>query len=196
MAEKIKAFKKEEIKSYYDNQRAEDQAFYHSIEWKKCRNLFIRLNPMCFDCQNNGYDTPAYEVHHIKKRKDFPELAFAHDNLMGLCKSCHTKRTNQEKHGPADTVVLLGYQSEQWIAKNGKQGDLIFDFNKLKAAINFPNHEPADITSLINIWRGELFRLMKLEQIKRRVIILTTDYSTAASIAKDLGAGVTESVQS
>lgn len=30
-------------------------------------------------------------VHHIKERRDYPELAYDPDNLISLCFSCHEK---------------------------------------------------------------------------------------------------------
>ena len=33
------------------------------------------------------------DVHHIKKLAEYPELKYDSNNLMSLCKSCHSIRT-------------------------------------------------------------------------------------------------------
>jgi len=62
--------------------------------WKRIRNRYIRAHPLCERCKTNGKITPADEVHHIKP------LALggtnAEDNLMSLCKSCHSEITARE----------------------------------------------------------------------------------------------------
>jgi 5-methylcytosine-specific restriction endonuclease McrA len=37
--------------------------------------------------------TAATDVHHKQKLRDRPELKYEEENLMGLCKACHDKRT-------------------------------------------------------------------------------------------------------
>lgn len=44
---------------------------------------------MCVRCKERGMIEPATEVHHIQPRHVRPDLAFAPDNLMPLCKACH-----------------------------------------------------------------------------------------------------------
>ena len=59
--------------------------------WKKLRAHFLSLHPLCEQCKSEGRLTAAEEVHHI--------LPLANggtndeDNLMALCKSCHSKIT-------------------------------------------------------------------------------------------------------
>ena len=63
-------------------------------KWKRIRGRYIRAHPLCERCKKNGKITPAEEVHHIKP------LAHggtnAEDNLMSLCKSCHSEITAKE----------------------------------------------------------------------------------------------------
>ena len=67
--------------------------------WKKIRAYYIQVHPLCEQCEQEGRLTPAEEVHHI--------LPLANggthddDNLMALCKSCHSRITigsNNTKH--------------------------------------------------------------------------------------------------
>lgn len=61
--------------------------------WKKIRNTYIHTHPLCEECLRQGKTTFATEVHHI--------VPLGHggtndwDNLMSLCKPCHSRITAQ-----------------------------------------------------------------------------------------------------
>lgn len=54
--------------------------------------MVLRSSPLCLDCAAQGLTTAATEVHHIIAKRDGG--TDSEDNLMALCKSCHSKRTN------------------------------------------------------------------------------------------------------
>jgi 5-methylcytosine-specific restriction protein A len=59
--------------------------------WKRIRDRYIGKHPLCEMCLKNHKTTPATEVHHIRplsRSGDHDE-----DNLMALCKPCHSKIT-------------------------------------------------------------------------------------------------------
>lgn len=67
---------------------------YDTREWRdRTQPNFLRDNPWCIDCEANGLVTFATEAHHKVKAEDDPGLAHDTDNLLGLCKACHSKRT-------------------------------------------------------------------------------------------------------
>ncbi len=78
----------------YNRIRAAANAFYSSREWRALRALFLAAHPFCHFC-----GLRATEVDHIIPRNqggtDDPS------NLMGLCKSCHSRKgsTNGERWG-------------------------------------------------------------------------------------------------
>ena len=82
---------KEESKRYeqYDRDPAIHKRYGHA--WKRIRDRYIAAHPLCEQCKKEGRITPAEEVHHI--------LPLSHggthseDNLMALCKSCHSRIT-------------------------------------------------------------------------------------------------------
>jgi len=61
--------------------------------WRICRAHHLQNSPLCFDCYKKNIYTAANEVHHIKKLREHPELKYDSENLMSLCKSCHSIRT-------------------------------------------------------------------------------------------------------
>ena len=64
----------------------------HSIEYRLWReSIFARDN---WICQNCGLKGGKLNAHHIKNFSEFPELRFAIDNGITLCKKCHKKFHN------------------------------------------------------------------------------------------------------
>ena len=75
----------------YDAVRGSANERGYDSRWVKIRKMFLMRNPLCSDCLKGTRLTPANEVHHVKALKK----GGTHDsnNLMSLCKSCHSKRT-------------------------------------------------------------------------------------------------------
>jgi 5-methylcytosine-specific restriction endonuclease McrA len=71
----------------YDRHSA---AVIRSARWKVVRLAAKRRDGWkCVDCGARG----RLEVHHIKRVKDFPDLAFELDNTKSLCVPCHSRIT-------------------------------------------------------------------------------------------------------
>lgn len=82
----------------HDNNRGTAHQRGYGSNWQKLRRMHLAREPLCYDCKNNGgYNmgggvlTVATEVHHIIAKRDGGDNSF--DNLMSLCKTCHSKRT-------------------------------------------------------------------------------------------------------
>lgn len=69
--------------------RLADKRFYASAAWLRLRSAFLAEHPLCVDCERAGRVTEAKHVHHLKERKDHPELALEWNNLEALCQPCH-----------------------------------------------------------------------------------------------------------
>ena len=67
---------------------------HYDRRWQKIRAMYLAKNPLCAECQKAGRLTPANEVHHIVAVNDGG--SDHDDNLMGLCKSCHSRKTAKE----------------------------------------------------------------------------------------------------
>jgi len=57
--------------------------------WKRIRDSFVKQHPLCELCEAEGKLTPTQEVHH----KIPLSQGGTHDrnNLIALCKSCHSR---------------------------------------------------------------------------------------------------------
>ena len=68
---------------------------YSSKRWREFRITYLRANPLCknFDeCKNF-----ATEIDHIKRVvRESDEHFYDLDNLQGLCKSCHSRKTAKQ----------------------------------------------------------------------------------------------------
>ena len=70
--------------------RDPDSAKRYDRRWRKIRELYAKLHPLCEDCLERGMHVPLDEVHHMIPLS----CGGTHDfsNLRSLCKSCHQKR--------------------------------------------------------------------------------------------------------
>ena len=75
----------------YDAERGSSSQRGYGRRWQKFRLSYLWQYPLCVDCL--PHPVAATEVHHIQKAADRPDLMFDCDNLMALCKSCHSTRT-------------------------------------------------------------------------------------------------------
>lgn len=100
---------KQDAQRYEQHQRDPATRRRYGRAWKRIRDRYISTHPLCEECFKRGKLTEAEEVHHI--------LPLAHggthneDNLMALCKPCHSRITAEmgdRWHGPR---TLGGSQS-------------------------------------------------------------------------------------
>ena len=85
---------KEKPVKYKHSDRSQD--FYSSIAWKRLRDTYISLHPLCECCLEHERVTPATECHHIVPflrggtEEERWEMFLDEKNLMSLCDRCHT----------------------------------------------------------------------------------------------------------
>lgn len=105
----IKKFeRKKPLKQGRSKEAAE---IYNTSKWKKLRNAYFMLHPICEMClkaYNDGNISleemnPTEEIHHIKpilkanSKLEMIERAFDGNNLIALCKFHHHKIHNNMK---------------------------------------------------------------------------------------------------
>lgn len=66
---------------------------YRTKRWAHLRQSILAHAPLCRDCQAAGRVEPATEAHHAVKHHGDLVLFFDATNLVGLCETCHARRT-------------------------------------------------------------------------------------------------------
>ena len=61
--------------------------------WQRIRAMYLRINPLCVECQKFGVTTAATDVHHIVPKREGGSDAAS--NLQALCHACHSRITGQ-----------------------------------------------------------------------------------------------------
>ncbi len=82
-------------KKRYDHQLHDGKYIYSTARWRRLRDSFIRMHPLCAECDRHALVTPGEVVDHVKELKDGGD-PWDVDNLMTLCRSCHQKKTGEE----------------------------------------------------------------------------------------------------
>jgi 5-methylcytosine-specific restriction enzyme A len=85
---------KHKIKSTNDINRMSSTKRGYDRHWQAIREEQLNKYPYCAICKNKGIIKPANEVHHIKPLSNGG--THSTDNLLSLCKSCHSKITNTQ----------------------------------------------------------------------------------------------------
>lgn len=84
----------DEHQSLVKDRRGSARTRGYDTRWERFRLLYLHQHPLCVDCQQAGRPpTPATEVHHIHRLRDYPGMKYDEDNLMALCHKCHSRRT-------------------------------------------------------------------------------------------------------
>ena len=81
-------------KQYNKYQRDPHTYKRYNSRWRLIRQLYIKEHPVCEVCEKKGIVKAVEEVHHIIPLSEGG--THSDDNLMSLCKSCHSKITAKE----------------------------------------------------------------------------------------------------
>jgi len=82
-------------KSKYRHKATDSLRDSNSRKWEAIRQqVFRRDKHLCQPCQQKGLDTLAEEVDHIQAVSLGIDDTL--DNLQAICRSCHSKKTNEE----------------------------------------------------------------------------------------------------
>ena len=99
--------KKKQIKpnriKYKNETREKNSEFYNSIAWKRLRDTYISLRPLCECCLSHETITPATEVHHKtpfmrgETEEEQWKMFLDEKNLMSVCRQCHIGLHNKDR---------------------------------------------------------------------------------------------------
>ena len=81
--------KKLEAKQYDKYRRSPSHKKRYGSSWRKIRNAFMKANPLCEICLEEGILTPSTQAHHKRKVADGGTNDW--ENLQALCGSCHSR---------------------------------------------------------------------------------------------------------
>lgn len=85
------AHAKQEARRYDKYDRDPESRKRYGRRWRKIRDRYIAAHPLCEQCEKQDLVTLAEEVHHILSLSKGG--THAEDNLMSVCKSCHSRIT-------------------------------------------------------------------------------------------------------
>ena len=81
-------------------------ALYGTSQWQRMRQQVLARNPLCCRCQSYGYTEAAIDVDHIVAHDGDTSLFYDMRNLQGLCKRCHSWKTQRERQAAWGNEVL------------------------------------------------------------------------------------------
>lgn len=73
---------------------AQERGYTH--QWNVARNRYIKDNPLCRSCREQGDINGANVVDHIEPHKGNMELFWDESNWQPLCTTCHNRKTATE----------------------------------------------------------------------------------------------------
>lgn len=71
----------------------------YDARWRRYRVEYLRLHPLCAECERNGQITAASVVDHIKPHKGNVVSFWDPANHQPLCKPCHDHKTATDDGG-------------------------------------------------------------------------------------------------
>lgn len=91
MAEERRAEQLKRNHKQYNTRRDESDSFYKTERWRRFRGYYLRLHPLCVECERQDRVTAAVILDHIKPYKTNPELGLDWHNVRPLCRPCHNR---------------------------------------------------------------------------------------------------------
>ena len=82
----------------FDKGRDSASARGYSARWAKVARNYLHFHPLCVACEKVGIVQQAEQVDHILPHRGDYDLFWDADNLQGLCRRCHAKKTRKESH--------------------------------------------------------------------------------------------------
>ena len=88
----------------------------YDYRWRKSRELFLQLHPLCKFHEDKGKIVPANVVDHIVPHRGDMKLFWDVKNWQPLCKQCHDSAKQKMELGSYEEIGEDGWPIEQ----NGK----------------------------------------------------------------------------
>ena len=72
----------------------------YGSKWQRRRRAYLRVHPLCAECQRAGRITVATVVDHINPHRGDERLMWDEANWQALCKRCHDRKTGTHDSTP------------------------------------------------------------------------------------------------
>lgn len=149
--------------------------FYKSKEFMKLRKEVLRENHFeCLECKRKGLITKATTVHHIKHVREFPHLALDKDNLLPVCKACHSSLHREKPDiSQAKLIVVTGLPSSgktTYVKEHMTPKDVVYDLDYLIDAMTYGNNNSNALRVVNGLLESFVSLSMRLVNINVYVI--------------------------
>lgn len=81
----------------------------YNYKWQKFRVLFLKKNPLCVYCKNEGKIKEANVVDHIEPHKGDMSLFWNTNNMQPLCTNCHASTKQAMERSNKKDIGLDGW---------------------------------------------------------------------------------------
>ena len=75
-----------------------------SRPYRRKRARFLRDNPLCAECDQEGHTEVAEELHHKVSVEQRPDLFWEESNWEGLCAPCHWQKKSETRGCDVDGI--------------------------------------------------------------------------------------------
>jgi 5-methylcytosine-specific restriction protein A len=82
-----------------DSRRGSATERGYNYRWSKSSKQFLKDNPLCVKCEEEGTVEPSRVTDHIVPHKGDYKLFWDKSNWHALCKKCHDRKTATEDGG-------------------------------------------------------------------------------------------------
>lgn len=156
----------------YDDDRGSAAERGYDHHWRHIRQAFLKANPLCVRCEQQGTVAVATDIDHIvPKRWGGKDIEF---NLQALCHECHSRKTQRETRRGRWTgdrmarVILVGGPpgagKTRYVSEHMSTDDVVLDVDALAAALTGrPWYERTDAQLHLALDVRE-FLLLRLKQ--------------------------------
>jgi len=92
------------VRTYREDDRLSAYKRGYTSKWQQYREIYLRRNPLCVECEKWGYLMPATVVDHINPHKGDMRKFWDSNNHQALCSQCHNRKTAKEDGGYGNKI--------------------------------------------------------------------------------------------
>lgn len=161
-------------------------------QWEQLSEQFRIQNPLCEHCQSIGRLEPAREVDHIIPFQSHDDpLRLDWNNLQGLCRTCHAKKTRRTSVEYKRFVVTgkAGTGKTTWVKHHRTSNAILWDMDAVSSTMGFPLYpRPRDVAEALMAIRESFIDAIVKGYIARDVFVIIADETKAAATADRINA--------